>query len=106
MIAGAGKLAAMQTSALPPRFATQANDCVVYWDSLRFPAASHDAMAWRDGLQQLEQEWIAPALLALEEGQLKQIELHGFGDERAISIAMTSFDRFRFWRKPRRLESL
>ena len=69
---------------------------------------SKDDESWQGSIHipQLEQEWIAPALLALEEGQLKQIELHGFGDERAISIAMTSFDRFRFWRKPRRLESL
>lgn len=105
IIAGAGKLAGMQASALPPRFSTALGDCIVYWDSLRFPSARRDALSWRDGLQQLEQDWLQPALAILG-GDLKRIELHGFGDDRAISLSMTASDRYCFWRKPRRLESL
>jgi hypothetical protein len=111
IIVGAGKLAGMPTSSLPLRFTTDnfadnAGDCVVDWDCLRFPAASHDALAWRDVLQQLENDWLSPALNAMKNGNLDRITLHGFGEEESCSVTMSSLDRFRFWRKPRRLESI
>jgi hypothetical protein len=103
IVTGACRLAGIETGALPPRFTSTKASCTVYWDRLRFPAARRDALAWRDVLGQLEQDWMAPALAA---GDLKRIELHGFGDDEGISIAMTSLDRHCFWRKPRRLETL
>lgn len=78
----------------------------VHWDRLQSAAASHDAQAWREGLQQLDQDWLAPALSALASGKLKRIELHGFGDESAVSLSLAALDRYRFWRKPRRLETM
>jgi hypothetical protein len=113
IVSGAGMLAGMTTAKLPPRFTNEVisamsniTDCIVDWDYLRFPAATHDALAWREKLEQLEALWLAPALAALAHGQLKKIELHGFGDERAVSSVMTNLDRYCFWRKPRRLETL
>lgn len=106
IITGAGKLAGMKSLPLPPRFTAEMNDDIVNWDHLRFPTAHHDALGWHEGLQQLEQEWLAPALAALNDGKLKRIELYGFGEEETLSLSMTSLDRHRFWRKPRRLESL
>ena len=55
---------------------------------------------------QLEQDWMAPALAAMTNGKLKRIALHGFGEDEAMSISMSSLDRYKFWRKSRRLESL
>ncbi|MFY9329809.1 MAG: hypothetical protein WAO76_17615 [Georgfuchsia sp.] len=106
IVAGAGRLAGLQVEPLPTRLADMATDCIVYWHRLLVPAASHDAQAWREGLQQLNNDWLTPALAALASGKLKRIELHGFGDEDAVSLSMTSIDRYRFWRKPRRLETL
>ena len=106
IVAGAGRLAGLPAEPLPARFPDIVADCIVHWHRLQAPAASRDAQAWREGLQRLEQEWLAPALAALASGKLKRIELHGFGDENAVSLSMTTLDRYRFWRKPRRLESL
>ena len=81
-------------------------DVIVHWDKLLKARADHDAMRWREGLQQLENDWLAPALSALTGGTLKRIELHGFGDEAPLSLSMTSLDRYCFWRKLRRLETV
>lgn len=106
VIAGAGRLAGVQVQPLPARFTADAADGIVHWNRLQAPAASHDAQAWGEGLQQLNDDWLAPALAALGSGKLKRIELHGFGDEATLSLSMSPLDRYCFWRKPRRLESL
>ena len=106
IIVGAGKLAGLPVQPLPACFSSTAADGIVHWNLLQAPAASHNAQAWHEGLQRLDNDWLAPALAALASGELKRIELHGFGDEKLVSIAMTGLDRIRFWRKPRRLESM
>lgn len=106
VIAGAGSLAGLPVQSLPIGFSGAAAGGIVHWHLLQAPSASHDAQAWRDGLQRLEQDWLAPALSALASGALKRLELHGFGDEDPVSISMAALDRLRFWRKPRRLETL
>ncbi|CAG4883194.1 protein of unknown function [Georgfuchsia toluolica] len=106
VVAGAARLAGLQVGPLPVRFTGTEAAGIVHWHRLQAPAASHDAQAWREGLQQLDQDWLAPALTALASGKLKRIELHGFGDESAVSLSMAALDRYRFWRKPRRLETM
>jgi hypothetical protein len=106
IVIGAGRLTGLPVQPLPACFSSSAADRIVHWNLLQAPAASHDAQAWRDGLQRLDNDWLAPALAALASGVLKRIELHGFGDEEPVSISMTALDRYRFWRKPRRLETL
>ena len=106
IIAGAAQLAGINASALMPSFTPSGIAQVVHWDWLSFPTASRDALAWRERLMQLEQDWMAPALAAMNSGKLKCIALHGFGEDEGASIMLTSFDRYKFWRKPRRLESL
>lgn len=106
IVAGAGKLAGLPVQAPSPRFTGTAAGCIVHWDRLLPAARSHDALAWREGLQQLNDDWLAPALAALLSGKLGRIELHGFGDAEGIALTLAPRDRFRFWRKPRRLETL
>lgn len=106
VIAGAGGLAGMEVSPLPPRFAANGGDCIVFWDSLKFPTASRDAIAWREQLEGFEATWMAPALAALADGRVSRIELHGFGDDEGFAVTMSRLDRHAFWRKPRRIESL
>jgi hypothetical protein len=57
-------------------------------------------------LQQLENDWLSPALNAMKNGHLDRITLHGFGEEDSCSVTLSSLDRLRFWRKPRRLETI
>lgn len=106
IVAGAGRLAGLTVEPLASRFTGTTADCTVYWDRLQAATSSHDALAWREGLQQFDSGWLAPALAALGRGELAGIELHGFGDEEAMSFSMTARDRYRFWRKARRLETL
>ena len=106
IIIGAGRLSGLPVQPLPTCFSSSAADRIVHWNLLQAPAARHDAQAWREGLQRLDNDWLAPALAALASGDLKRIELHGFGDEEPVSISMAAHDRFRFWRKPRRLETI
>lgn len=106
VFAGAGKLAGMAVMALPPRFAADREDCVVFWDNLKFPTASRDAIEWRHRLEGFDADWIAPALAALADGSVTRIDLHGFGEDAGIAVTMKRRDRHAFWRKPRRVESL
>ncbi len=106
VIGGLAKSAGLHAHTVAERFAATNNDLLVHWDKLQIPSVSHDALAWREALEHLEQDWIAPALAAVASGRLKKIELHGFGEDESVSCTMRSLDRYCFWRNPRRLETL
>lgn len=106
VVAGAGKLAGMEVAPLPVHFTPGVEDCLVYWDALKFSLATHDALTWRERLQEFDDGWLAPALAALAERGVSAVELHGFGDEQGFAVSLSPRDRLAFWRKPRRLESL
>jgi hypothetical protein len=69
-------------------------------DALLKPTQELDAYAWRAALQQLEQNWLEPALRALRNGHLQGLTLIGLGDEARFELTVKPGDYFRFWRKP------
>ena len=73
------------------------------------PAATHllvlDASRCLQGLQQLEQHWFAPLLQLLKAGRINSIHLHLGGSGRVRSYTVQRSDCWKFWRRPRPLET-
>jgi hypothetical protein len=66
-------------------------------------AACNDVHAWRGALAELEARWFAPLLEALKRGALQSVALHALGPDASVASISTRFDRFKFWRRKRRL---
>ena len=76
---------------------------LVLLDQLRAPAQYGDAHGWREGLRQLERDWIAPLLEALRLGRIGMLSLHAFGPADALSVEVARGDLRRFWRRAKPL---
>lgn len=76
-------------------------------ERLLTPAQQLDAAAWRDALQAIDRERLAPLAAALRRGGLQRFTLTGLGDETTLDLELVAADAWRFWRRPRSLaESL
>lgn len=106
VLRGLGQCAGIAAGRLPPGFAAPAGNVLVHWLALRTPTRQQDALAWRACLQQLENDWLAPALAALRRGELRRLTLLGFGDSEALALELTRSRLWQFWRRPRTMESL
>jgi hypothetical protein len=106
LLAGLGRLAGLEVKPLPTGYAEITEDTIVDWDRLLLPSFEHDALCWRKALLHLENAWLAPALADLAKGKLNRMALHGFGDATTVSASLARIDRWKFWRQPRRLETL
>jgi hypothetical protein len=106
VLAGLAVLADIAPEPLPERFAPLPARHLVLVDELIAPAQTHDALAWREALVQLDDRLLAPALLALRAGQLRQVRLVAFGGEATLDITFARSDSWRFWRRPRPLTDL
>ncbi len=62
-----------------------------------------DALGWREGLQQLEQDWFGPLGRALGRGALEALTLHATETGEARSFTVRRADLWRLWRRPRPL---
>ncbi|HZW21792.1 hypothetical protein [Noviherbaspirillum sp.] len=69
-------------------------------DSLLEPALSNDWARWLDGMKQLEENWFAPLLHALQSGKLDQVSLIATHDSRISRYAATRASLRKFWVKP------
>jgi hypothetical protein len=72
---------------------------LILLDRLRAAAQYGDAHAWREGLAQLERDWIAPLLEALRQERIGMLSLHALGPAGALSVEITRGDLRRFWRR-------
>jgi len=95
---------------LPQSFMHGPGHTLAVLPELLTPTRNRDAIGWREGLKTLEQHWFAPALEALQKGQLRSFVLVGFGDDNQRDTTLTAtthhFDKFKFWRRPRPLTEL
>ncbi|HEY3328371.1 MAG TPA: phosphoglycerate mutase [Novimethylophilus sp.] len=64
-----------------------------------------DAAHWFQVLQQLEQQWFAPLLRQLKAGRVDSIHLHLAGFGRVRSYTVNHNNLWKFWRRPRPLET-
>lgn len=86
--------------------AALAAETLILLDQLGRPAHYLDAAAWREALQEIDANWLMPALAALRAGSLSRLTLTGLGDEAQLALTMTRRETWRFWRPPRPLAQL
>lgn len=86
--------------------AALAGDSLVVLDALRQPALQLDLERWRDALATLERDWFAPLDAALASGRLKTLTLSAPGDRAGFTLTVRAGQRWKFWRKPLRLDTL
>lgn len=86
---------------LPPA----AGAVLVVLDDLGAPAQAFDALAWREALARLEQNWLAPLGAAVAAGRCR-LTLAAPGDEGGIELTVARGDFWRFWRRPQPLTVL
>ena len=72
--------------------------------ALRGAARHGDAQGWREALQRIERDWIAPLLAALRQERIGMLSLHALGPEGVLAAEVTRGDLRRFWRRARPLE--
>jgi hypothetical protein len=106
LLRGLGVLAGIETHPLPKRFSAGAGTVLASFEQLSAPAASFDALAWREALTALEAEWLTPALSALRSGACRSITLIAEGNGQTMEVTTDRHDLLRFWRKPLALAEL
>ena len=72
---------------------------LVELDAFAAPFVAQDWPGWTHALAELEQAWFAPALAALEAGDLGSLVLTLSGDTASVTLAATRGDLRRFWRR-------
>ncbi|HEY6896493.1 MAG TPA: hypothetical protein VI279_04470 [Rhodocyclaceae bacterium] len=70
------------------------------------PSQFRDALAWREALEILERDVLAPALADLKAGRLQRFTLLAFGDGGGLELELTRTGRWAFWRGPKPLTEL
>lgn len=98
--------AAPFTDLLRELTATQAQHPLRPLDDFILPTQQRDALAWREALERLETDWIAPALAALSAGQLSRLSLIALGDGSQLTLTLARRHRWQFWRRPHALTAL
>jgi hypothetical protein len=97
-------LAGHAHSALPPaRLAdlpagALAQTTLIELDTLTLPFLHEDWYSWRTALSALEQDWFAPALAALNAGQLDAVTMTLCSETGCITLNTTRGDLRKFWR--------
>jgi hypothetical protein len=101
--------AGMRSQPAPASFAPAAGSVLAHIDRLARPALALDALAWREALQELERDWLQPALAALRRGECTELTLVAGAAGHAappLSFSLTRAMLYRFWRRPQPLTSL
>jgi hypothetical protein len=109
VLAGLCRLSGAACQPLPARFTTPPGEVLVHLETLAAPLRALDALAWRAALLDLERDWLAPALAALQRGECSALALIGAppgGPPAAVAWTLKRSDLLRFWRKPPPLTSL
>jgi hypothetical protein len=75
-------------------------DHLVVFEQVRRAVTHGDAAAWDDGLQDINDRWLEPALQALKQGALTRLTLHTDG----ARFTLTARGLRRWWRRRRSLE--
>ncbi|HEY3596739.1 MAG TPA: regulator [Paraburkholderia sp.] len=74
-------------------------------DPFSAPYIEQDWARWNAAFAELERDWLAPALAALQAGELGELGLTLCGDTGSVTLAVTRGDLRKFWRR-RMLASL
>ncbi|MGL1832661.1 hypothetical protein ACKVEX_03540 [Rhodocyclaceae bacterium SMB388] len=102
IVLGLARAAGVQTRACAE---LPSQDALVVLDRLHRAALQLDLDRWRDILAELERDWFGPLLAMLKSGRLRELQLVLPGDRLSLDIAVTRSDTWKFWRRPRTLDS-
>jgi hypothetical protein len=72
---------------------------LVELDPFSAPYIEQDWARWNDAFAALETDWFAPALAALQAGQLGELGLTLCGDTGSVTLTITRGDLRKFWRR-------
>ncbi|MGF6720693.1 hypothetical protein P3T43_000034 [Paraburkholderia sp. GAS41] len=72
---------------------------LVELDPFSAPYIEQDWGRWNEAFAALETEWFAPALAALQAGQLSELGLTLCGDTGSVTLTITRGDLRKFWRR-------
>ncbi|MGH8781129.1 regulator [Paraburkholderia sp.] len=86
-------------AALEASTTASTNNTLVELDPLSAPFLERDWARWNDAFAALERDWFAPALAALQTGQLGAFEFTLCGDTGSVTLAVTRGDLRKFWRR-------
>lgn len=100
---GLGALAGIDVAPPPARYTEAEGRVLAKLDQLVASSTAFDAMAWREALAKLENDWLAPALRG---GVPPRLTFVASGHDRAMEVTLSAADRWRFWRKPLALAQL
>ena len=84
----------------PERYSDYKGKTLVVLATLDATTRQRNAVQWLADMQALEQLWFAPIMQALQDGSLKQLELHSHGEGQAMTLAVSGSNKLNFWRKP------
>jgi hypothetical protein len=90
----------------PPALETGDGRIAAVIDDLAAPARNLDALAWREALASVEQDWFAPAVEALMNGRCRSLHLAAFGADASLDLRVSRIDLLKFWRRPQPLSRL
>ena len=79
--------------------ASFASTTLVELDPFSTPYLSQDWANWNTAFAELERDWFAPALAALQAGELAELGLTLCGDTGSVTLAITRGDLRKFWRR-------
>jgi hypothetical protein len=79
--------------------ACAAGAALVELDTLSAPFIQQDWYRFRAGFAALEAHWFAPALAALQGGELAGLALTLCGDTGSVTLNITPRDLRKFWRR-------
>jgi len=100
---GLALAANVETTAVPASFKALpplgSGETLVELDAFTAPFIAQDWIAWQVALEQLERDWFAPALEALDSGRLGSLGLTLAGDTGSVTLTATRGDLRKFWRR-------
>ncbi|GAB7523687.1 hypothetical protein PBS_26720 [Paraburkholderia sp. 2C] len=79
--------------------AADATSTLIELDPFSTPYISQDWANWNTAFAALERDWLAPALAALQAGELAELGLTLCGDTGSVTLSVTRGDLRKFWRR-------
>ncbi len=98
-------LAARAATGAPPRsfaalgLSDAPDTTLVELDPFSAPYIEQDWARWNAAFAELERDWFAPALAALQAGELHELGLTLCGDTGSVTLTVTRSDLRKFWRR-------
>ncbi len=102
---GLARAAGVEPSNVSDFDALPADDTLVSLDALLPPSRYLDLEPWQAALVQLEADWFAPALAALQRRRLSRLTLTVPDERGSLIIDVTPHRLLQFWRKAKSLEA-